>query len=309
MTPRLVISAGDPAGIGPEVVLKALAAAPPKVAPLIAGHPGQLADVAVGLGLLPPAPGDIIPVGDGPPIAAGDVGERSGRAAADCVRAALAAIREGRAHALVTAPVDKSALRAAGFGWAGQTEMLADLCDAPDLHVLLAGGGLHVVHVSAHRSLADAVAAVTPARVRRAIELAAEHGRRLGHAAPRIAVAGLNPHAGEGGLLGDEEQTSIEPAVRQARDAGIDVSGPLSADTLFPRAARGEFDVVVAMYHDQGHVPVKLLAGGAAVAMSLGLPVIRTSAEHGAAPDIAGRGIADARSMRAAIGLAERLAA
>jgi 4-hydroxythreonine-4-phosphate dehydrogenase len=280
-------------------VLKALAAAPPAVAPLIAGHPAQFAGVAA----------EIIPVGDGPPVAAGDVGERSGRAAADCVRAALAAIRDGRAQALVTAPIDKSALRAAGYGWAGQTEMLADLCGAPDLHVLLAGGGLHVVHVSAHRSLADAVAAVTPARVQRAIELAAEHGRRLGHAAPRIAVAGLNPHAGEGGLLGDEEQASIEPAVRQARDAGIDVTGPLSADTLFPRAARGDYDVVVAMYHDQGHVPVKLLAGGAAVAMSLGLPVIRTSAEHGAAPEIAGRGIADARSMEAAIGLAQRLAA
>jgi 4-hydroxythreonine-4-phosphate dehydrogenase len=187
--------------------------------------------------------------------------------------------------------------------------MLAELCGVRDLHVLVAGGGLHVVHVTAHRSLADAVAAVTPERVRRAIELAAEHGRRLGSAAPRVAVAGLNPHAGEGGLLGTEEQDAIEPAVRAARADGIDVTGPLSADSLFPRARDGGFDVVVAMYHDQGHVPVKLLAGGAAVAMSLGLPVIRTSADHGAAPDIAGRGIADPGSMAAAIELAERLAA
>jgi 4-hydroxythreonine-4-phosphate dehydrogenase len=141
--------------------------------------------------------------------------------------------------------------------------------------------------------------------VSRAIALAAGHARRLGTRG-RIGVAGLNPHAGEGGLLGDEELRVITPAVEAARAAGLDVSGPHSADTLFPRG--GDFDVIVAMYHDQGHVPVKLLAGGAAVAMSLGLPVIRTSADHGAAPDIAGRGIADPRSMIAAIELAERLA-
>jgi 4-phospho-D-threonate 3-dehydrogenase / 4-phospho-D-erythronate 3-dehydrogenase len=309
MTPRLVISAGDPAGIGPEIVLKALVLAPPRVPPLVAGHPGQLAETAGLLGLAPLPAGDVIAAGDASGIAPGEVCARSGRAAADSVRAALAAIDDGQAAALVTAPIAKSALRAAGYDWAGQTEMLADLCGARDLHVLLAGGGLHVVHVTAHRSLADAVAAVTPARVRRAIGLAAEHARRLGRDAPRIAVAGLNPHAGEGGLLGDEERTAIAPAVAEARDAGIDATGPLSADTLFPLALRGDFDVVVAMYHDQGHVPVKLLAGGAAVAMTLGLPLIRTSAEHGAAPDIAGRGIADASSMSAAIELADRLSA
>ena len=309
MSPRLVISAGDPAGIGPEVILKALASAPLRVPPLVTGHPGHLAQTARQLGLAPLPDEDVIAAGDATGIAPGDVGARSGHAAADSVRAALAAIEAGRADALVTAPIAKSALRAAGYDWAGQTEMLADLCGARDLHVLLAGGGLHVVHVSAHRSLVDAAAAVTAARVGRAIELAAEHGRRLGHDAPRIAVAGLNPHAGEGGLLGDEDQREIAPAVAAARAAGVDATGPLSADTLFPRAARGEFDVVVAMYHDQGHVPVKLLAGGAAVAMTLGLPLIRTSAEHGAAPEIAGRGIADASSMSAAIALADRLSA
>lgn len=304
---RLAISTGDPAGIGPEVVLKALATAPPRVPPLVAGDPGALAALADRLGVA--APTDVLPVSDGHAIAPGDIGAASGRAAAASVRAALEAIRDGRAGALVTAPVAKTALHAAGYDWAGQTEMLADLCGVRDLHVLVAGGALHVVHVTAHRSLADAVAAVTEPRLQRAIELAAEHGRRLGHAAPRVGVAGLNPHAGEGGLLGHEEHDTIAPAVAAARAAGIDASGPLSADTLFPRAARGDFDVVVAMYHDQGHVPVKLLAGGAGVAMTLGLPIIRTSADHGAAPDIAGRGIADARSMAAAIELADRLSA
>jgi 4-phospho-D-threonate 3-dehydrogenase / 4-phospho-D-erythronate 3-dehydrogenase len=309
MTARLVISAGDPAGIGPEIVLKALAGAAPRVPPLVAGDPAQLAEVAGRLGIAPLPAGDVLAAADAAGIAPGDVGARSARAAVDSVRGALAAIHDGRAGALVTAPIDKSALRAAGFAWNGQTEMLADLCGAHDLHVLVAGGGLHVVHVTAHRSLADAVAAVTPARVRRAIDLAADHGRRLGHAAPRVAVAGLNPHAGEGGLLGLEEQAVIEPAVAVARATGIDACGPLSADTLFPHALRGDYDVVVAMYHDQGHVPVKLVAGGAAVAMTLGLPVVRTSADHGAAADIAGRGIADARSLSAASALADRLVA
>jgi 4-hydroxythreonine-4-phosphate dehydrogenase len=309
MEPRLAIATGDPAGIGPEVVLKALAAAPPRIPPLVTGDPAQLAALAGRLGVPALPEADVLAVDGAGGIEPGDVGPRSGRAAADGVRAALAAIADGRAGALVTGPVAKSALRAAGFGWAGQSEMLADLCGARDLHVLVAGGGLHVVHVTAHRALARAVASVTAERVRRAIELAAEHGRRLGHEAPRVAVAGLNPHAGEGGLLGTEEQDAIVPGVQAARAAGIDVTGPLSADTMFPRARDGEFDVVVAMYHDQGHIPVKLLAGGAAVAMTLGLPVIRTSADHGAAPEIAGRGIADARSMTAAIELAERLAA
>jgi 4-hydroxythreonine-4-phosphate dehydrogenase len=309
MSGRLVISAGDPAGVGPEVVLKALAERPPSVPPLVAGDHEQLAETARTLALLPLADGQVLPAADARGIEPGDVGARSGRAAVDCVRAALEAIQDGRAAGLVTAPVAKAALHAAGYDWAGQTEMLAELCGARDLHVLVAGGGLHVVHVTAHRSLADAVRAVTPDRVRRAIDLAAEHGRRLGHDAPRIAVAGLNPHAGEGGLLGDEEQRVIAPVVAAARAAGIDVSGPHSADTVFPRARAGAYDVVVAMYHDQGHVPVKLLAGGAAVAMTLGLPLVRTSADHGAAPDIAGRGIADHRSMSAAIALAEQLVA
>jgi 4-phospho-D-threonate 3-dehydrogenase / 4-phospho-D-erythronate 3-dehydrogenase len=290
MSGRLAISAGDPAGIGPEIVVKALAEIRLRERPLVFGDPAQLRGVNA----------DVIAAGE----AAGEIGAASGRAAVAGVRAAVDAVIEGRAAALVTGPVSKSGLAAAGYP-GGQTELLADLCGVSDVHVLIAGGGLHVVHVSAHRSLADAIAGVTFERVSRAISLAAEHGRRLGTRA-RIGVAGLNPHAGEHGLLGDEELRIIAPAVEAARAAGLDVRGPHSADTLFPR--REDFDVIVAMYHDQGHVPVKLLAGGAAVAMSLGLPVIRTSADHGAAPEIAGRGLADPRSMIAAIALAERLA-
>jgi len=289
MSGRLAISAGDPAGIGPEIVVKALAEVRLRERPLVAGDPEQLRGVDA----------DVIAAGE----AVGEVGAASGRSAAAAIRAALDAVRSGDAAALVTGPVSKSALAAAGHP-GGQTEQLAALCGVRDVHVLIAGGGLHVVHVTAHRSLADAVAAVTFDRVTRAISLAADHARRLGTRA-RIGVAGLNPHAGENGLLGDEELRVIAPAIEAARAAGVDVSGPHSADTLFPRAE--DFDVIVAMYHDQGHVPVKLLAGGAAVAMSLGLPVIRTSADHGAAPEIAGRGIADPRSMIAAIELAERL--
>jgi len=299
MSDRLAISAGDPAGIGPEIVVKALAAANLRARPLVAGDAAQLAALAARLGVELAA--DVLAV-DAAGIAPGDVGAASGRAAAAAVRAALDAVRSGSAAALVTGPVSKTAL--ASVGYAGQTELLAELCGARDVHVLIAGGGLHVVHVTAHRSLADAVSSVTFERVRRAIELAADHAQRLGTPG-RVGVAGLNPHAGEHGLLGDEEQRVIAPAVEAARASGLDVSGPHSADTLFPR--RDDFDVLVAMYHDQGHVPVKLLAGGAAVAMSLGLPVIRTSADHGAAPEIAGRGIADPSSMIAAIALAERL--
>jgi 4-hydroxythreonine-4-phosphate dehydrogenase len=179
--------------------------------------------------------------------------------------------------------------------------MLADLCAASDLRVLLMAGPLRVVHVSAHRSLREAIEAVTQASVLRTIELADGIGRRLLGRPPRIAVAGLNPHAGEHGILGGEDERFIRPAVAQARSRGIDADGPLSADTLFPRAAAGGADLVVAMYHDQGHIPVKLLGRGEGVAVTLGLPFLRMSPDHGAAFDIAGQGVARPGSMTAAI--------
>jgi 4-hydroxythreonine-4-phosphate dehydrogenase len=283
--PRLVITSGDPGGIGPELVRRALA------------DPGLrgLAEFTV--------TGQVDgPVTDGADrVPVGRASAEGGRAAVEAVRSAVQLLAAGAADALVTAPVSKEALRLAGYPWPGQTELLASLCGASDLRVLLMAGPLRVVHVSAHRSLRRAVEAVTVLSVRRTIELADGFGWRLLGRPPRIAVAGLNPHAGEGGLLGDEDERFIRPAVEAERSLGVDVAGPMSADTLFPRAAAGGADLVVAMYHDQGHIPVKLLGQGEGVAVTLGLPFLRMSPDHGAAFDIAGRGVARLGSMTAAI--------
>ena len=325
--PRVLITSGDPGGVGPELVLRALA--DPGTSALAeftaVGDPADFERAAAALALpLPrihPAGGPGGDPGGGPdggpgpvpagPVPAGPVPAGSvplGRPSAAGGRAAVAAVREaarlvaaGGGDALVTAPVSKEALRLAGYPWPGQTEMLADLCAASDLRVLLLGGPLRVVHVSAHRSLREAIEAVTPAGVLRTLELADGIGRRLLGRPPRIAVAGLNPHAGEHGILGEEDERFIRPAVEQARSQGIDADGPLSADTLFPRAAAGQADLVVAMYHDQGHIPVKLLGAGEGVAVTLGLPFLRMSPDHGAAFDIAGQGVARPGSMTAAI--------
>jgi 4-hydroxythreonine-4-phosphate dehydrogenase len=280
--PRLVVTSGDPGGIGPELVRRVLA------------EPGirRLAEFTV----TGQADGDGTAA-----VPAGRASAAGGRAAAAAVRSAVELLAAGSADALVTAPVSKEALQLAGYPWPGQTEMLASLCGASDLRVLLMAGPLRVVHVSAHRSLRRAVEAVTVVSVRRTIELADGFGRRLLGRPPRIAVAGLNPHAGEGGLLGDEDERFIRPAVEEQRALGVDVAGPMSADTLFPRAAAGGADLVVAMYHDQGHIPVKLLGRGEGVAVTLGLPFLRMSPDHGAAFDIAGRGVARLGSMTAAI--------
>ena len=307
--PRVLITSGDPGGVGPELVLRALA--DPGISGLAEftaiGDPADFERAAAALGLLLPR---IHPAGGGPgggldgapgPVPVGQPSAAGGRAAVSAVREAARLVAAGDGDALVTAPVSKEALRLAGYPWPGQTEMLADLCAASDLRVLLMAGPLRVVHVSAHRSLREAIEAVTPASVLRTIDLAdGIGGRLLGHP-PRIAVAGLNPHAGEHGILGEEDERFIRPAVEQARSRGIDADGPLSADTLFPRAAAGQADLVVAMYHDQGHIPVKLLGRGEGVAVTLGLPFPRMSPDHGAAFDIAGQGVARPGSMTAAI--------
>ncbi len=314
--PRVVVTSGDPGGVGPELILRALA--DPEVGGLadftVVGSPGGFRRDAAALGLPLPSilpadgPGEI-PAGRSPRVpASGSPGVPVGRPSAEgaraAVQAAAAAVRlvaDGDADALVTAPVSKEALRLGGYPWPGQTEMFADLCATGDLRVLLMAGPLRVVHVTAHRSLRDAIDAVTRASVLRTIELADGIGRRLLGRPPRVAVAGLNPHAGERGILGDEDEQAIRPAVADARSRGIDASGPLSADTLFPRAAAGGTDLVVAMYHDQGHIPVKLLGPDEGVAVTLGLPFLRMSPDHGAAFDIAGKGVARAGSMKAAM--------
>jgi 4-hydroxythreonine-4-phosphate dehydrogenase len=217
-------------------------------------------------------------------------------------------VASGKADGLVTAPLSKEAIRLAGHPWPGHTEMLADLTGTAEVRMLLVAGSLRVIHVSTHRSLRAAIDAATRARVQLTIEMAAGAGRLLGFERPRIGVAGLNPHAGEGGLFGDEEEREIAPAVAAARAAGAEVSGPHPADTLFWRAAQGEFDLVVAMYHDQGHIPVKLAGFDEGVNITLGLPFLRTSVDHGTAFDIAGKGVARWQSMAAAIRMAAAVA-
>lgn len=307
--PRLVISAGDPAGVGPEVTVKALA--DPALRALasigVAGDPACLERTAATLGLPPPP--TVEPAGDASAVGAGQLSAEGGRAAVDAIRRAVELIGEGRYDALVTAPINKEALRLAGFSWPGHTEMLADLAGAPGVRMLLVTDRLRVVHVSTHRSLRSAIEAVQADRVLRTVELAAEAGRMLGASRPRVAVAGLNPHAGESGLFGDEERGEIEPAVARAVAAGIDASGPWPPDTVFWRATQGDFDVVVAMYHDQGHIPIKLSGFDEGVNVTLGLPFPRVSVDHGTAFDIAGQGVARAGSMAEAIRLGARLAA
>lgn len=298
--PRVLVTSGDPGGVGPELILRALA--DPEIGGLadftVVGSPAGLRRDAEALGLT--APG-IVPVSVLPGAPVGRPSAEGARAAVEAVRTAARLMAEHAADALVTAPVSKEALRLGGYPWPGQTEMLAELCTAGDLRVLLMAGPLRVVHVTAHRSLRDAIDAVTTASVLRTIELADDIGRRLLGRPPRVAVAGLNPHAGEHGILGSEDEEVIRPAVAEARSRGIDASGPLSADTLFPRAAGGGTDLVIAMYHDQGHIPVKLLGPDEGVAVTLGLPFLRMSPDHGAAFDIAGRGIARPGSMKAAM--------
>ena len=307
-SPRLIVSAGDPAGIGPEVTLKALAR--PEVRALgdiaVAGDPAHLERTARELGL--PAPERVEPAGDAGAVRPGQLSAEGGAAAVAAIRRAVELIQAGAYDGLVTAPINKEAIRLAGFPWPGHTELLAELAGAADVRMLLVTDRLRVVHVTTHRSLRGAIEAATRDRVLRTIELGAGGMRRLGVERPRVAVAGLNPHAGEGGLFGDEELREIGPAVEAARAAGFDASGPLPPDTVFWRASGGDFDLVVAMYHDQGHIPVKLSGFDEGVNVTLGLPFPRSSVDHGTAFDIAGRGVARWQSMAAAIRVGALLA-
>jgi len=284
--PRIAITTGDPSGIGPEVAAKAAADA--RV--LACCEPVVYA---------PPNPAAFAP---------GVLSGAAGRAAYDAIVRAVDAARRGDVQAIATAPINKEALRLAGLPWSGHTDMLAHLTGAPHVAMMFHSDALRVVLATVHIALADVPRTLTRDSLERTIALTAEELPRFGAAAPRIAVAGLNPHAGEHGLFGCEETETIAPAIDACRARGIDVSGPWPADTVFVRARRGDFDAVVACYHDQGLIPVKLLAFGQAVNVTLGLPIIRTSVDHGTAFDIAGRGIADPESMIAAVLLAARLA-
>jgi 4-hydroxythreonine-4-phosphate dehydrogenase len=241
--------------------------------------------------------------------ALGRVDADAGAAALRCIEAAVGLIQAGRARALVTAPIHKEALHAAGSPYPGHTEMLQALAGGPPVRMMLANEELRTVLVTIHCSLRDAIARVTRDNVLETLRITDAALKRMGFASPRIAVAGLNPHAGEGGLFGDEEIRHIAPAIADARAAGMDASGPYAPDTIFMRARRGEFDVVVAMTHDHGLIPVKYLGVEQGVNVTLGLPFVRTSPDHGTAFDIAGRGVADPASLGAALAMARRLSA
>jgi 4-hydroxythreonine-4-phosphate dehydrogenase len=306
--PRLALTLGDPAGIGPEIVLKALASSEcPDAEWVVYGPRASLHDRVARFGL-PAFAGAIVEVGGGP-FDLGRVSAGAGQAAAAAVLAAAKDALARRVDGVVTAPLHKEALRAAGHPWPGHTEMLAEAAGASDVAMMFVGGGLRVALLTIHRSLRSVPDAITEAEVTRVVRLVHRELPRFGAARRRIAVCGINPHAGEGGLFGREDQDVVRPAVARLAGEGLDVVGPLPADTLFVRAARGEFDAVVAAYHDQGLVPVKLLAFGHAVNVTLGLPFARTSVDHGTAFDIAGSGTADPGSLIEAMKLAATLCA
>jgi 4-hydroxythreonine-4-phosphate dehydrogenase len=286
MKPRVAITSGDPAGIGPEVAARAAADA--RV--LAACDPVVYA---------PPA---------GATFAPGVLSGDAGRAAYDIIVRAVNDAQHGAVNAIATAPVNKEAFRLAGLPWNGHTDLLAHLTSSPHVAMLFYSEALRVVLATVHIALAEVPRALTAASLESTIDLTARELPRFGIARPRIAVAGLNPHAGEHGLFGHEEDTAIRPAIEACRARGIEVSGPFPGDTVFVRARRGDFDVVVACYHDQGLIPIKLVAFGQAVNVTLGLPIVRTSVDHGTAFDIAGKGVADPESMITAVLLAARLA-
>jgi 4-hydroxythreonine-4-phosphate dehydrogenase len=241
-------------------------------------------------------------------FAPGLLSAAAGRAAYETIVRAVADARNGTVDAIATAPVNKEAFRLAGLPWSGHTDLLAHLTGAHHVAMMFHSDALRVVLATIHIPLADVSRLLTRGSLEATIELTARELPRFGIAAPRIAVAGLNPHAGEHGLFGPEEEQTIGPAIEACRGHRIDVSGPFPGDTVFVRARRGEFDVVIACYHDQGLIPIKLVAFGQAVNVTLGLPIVRTSVDHGTAFDIAGKGVADPESMIAAVLLASRLA-
>ena len=323
--PRVGITLGDLAGIGPEIVLKAVVDADvcAVCSPVIIGPLSELQRQAAALSLSADFPlyvtGQSSPCGSDQPrifdtgaisdsVPWGAVSAASGRAAVaaieNCVRLCLG----GELDAMTTAPINKESLKLAGSSFPGHTEMITSLCGADESLMCFFAGDLRVFLLTIHTSLAEAIKLITRETVTNALVLADRELRRFGIARPRIAVAGLNPHAGEHGLFGSEESREITPAIEECRTKhGINVTGPFPADTLFLRAWRGEFDAVAACYHDQGLIAVKCLAFGNAVNVTIGLPIIRTSVDHGTAFDIAGRGVADHRAMVQAIKLAAQL--
>ena len=323
--PLIAVTMGDPAGIGPEIIAKTFAdpGFGDEGRALVVGEPAIL-ERAIHLLELPlgvneisepeeaafePGAVDVLAVGELPEdLPFGELDARAGDAAFRYVEKATHLASARRVGAIATAPLNKEAMHLAGHKYPGHTEILARLTGTEDYAMMLVTDELKVIHVSTHVALREAIERVEPERELAVIRLAYGSMQKLGVESPRVAVAGLNPHAGENGLFGTEDAEKIAPAIEEARAEGIDASGPHPPDTVLMRARRGIFDIVVVQYHDQGHIPVKLMGFDTGVNVTVGLPFFRTSVDHGTAFDIAGTGEADHASMRAALDLAWRLA-
>jgi 4-hydroxythreonine-4-phosphate dehydrogenase len=306
--PRIAITIGDPAGIGAEIALKALA--DPALAPLadwlLIADRVALEAAGISFADLPATLIETHNLAPDHTLSFGELRAEYGLAAIDYVRCATELCLSGEADAMVTAPLNKEAVTLSGQAFSGHTEYIAELTKATESRMLLVSEKLATVHVSTHIALAQACK-LDRQRIVRTIQLGNDALKLMRQRPPRIAVCGLNPHAGEHNLFGTQDSKFITPAVAEARALGIDCTGPYSADTIFIRGMRGEFDLIVAMYHDQGHIPMKLIDFEATVNVSLGIPIIRTSVDHGTAFDIAGKNIGDPTNMKAAMRLAAQM--
>lgn len=324
--PILAVTLGDAAGTGPELLTKALVdpGIRAQCRPVVIGDAGVMraalaftkVDATIRAIGSPREAGDDVRTIDVLDLAnvdlaklkRGRIDPMTGGAAFDCIKRAVELTMAGEAHAVVTSAINKKSLSEAGHHYDGHTEILAKLTGAPRVTMMLVADKLRICHVSTHVSLRGAIERVRPERILAVIKLADDGVRELGVERPHIAVAGLNPHAGEGGLFGDEEIKYISPAIEQANKAGFHVSGPFAGDTVFFRTMQGQFDCAIAMYHDQGHVAAKMLGIWLGVNVTLGLPIIRTSVEHGTDFDNAGTGRGDPRSLLQALRLATTMA-
>jgi 4-hydroxythreonine-4-phosphate dehydrogenase len=310
MSDIIGITMGDPAGVGPEISVKALAGmdAADRARTRIYGNRTTLEAAKAAIGAEVELEGHVVDLHvEGAPLPWGQLSATAGDAAFRFIERAVRDAEAGKIGCIVTAPINKEALNAAGHHYDGHTGMLRHLTGAKAAYMLLASDRLKVIHVSTHVALSEAILRATTERVLATIRAGNAHLKRIGIAAPRIAVAGINPHCGENGLFGTEDDDQIAPAVKLAIAEGIDAHGPISADTVFHRAYSGAFDLVVAQYHDQGHIPIKLVAFDTAVNVSVELPIDRTSVDHGTAFDIAGKGIANHGNMLSAIAYARKL--
>jgi 4-hydroxythreonine-4-phosphate dehydrogenase len=322
------ITLGDPAGIGPEIVVKTFSTERGFYAtciPVIVGDQRVIERAAAQLhcavtvnrierpadALGQPGILDLIDLRNADPatFAPGQVSAAAGKASVEYIQHATRLAQAGELAAIVTGPINKEAINLGGYHYAGHTELLKDLTQAQHVSMMLVSSKLRVLHVSTHVALREACDRVKKERVLTVIRMAHQTLQQIGFERPRVAVAGLNPHASEGGLFGHEEQAEIIPAIEAARAEGIDATGPWPPDTIFLQTVKGHFDVVVAMYHDQGHIPMKLLGFDEGVNVSVGLPIIRTSVDHGTAFDIVGKGIANEASLIAAVELAAQMVA